>query len=78
MIRTINSSFGPLHYAVCHECKKETPMISSGVQYSDDAAPNVAPPHGWITETYLDMRNRTIQIYYCPQCAIDPEHRTAP
>lgn len=76
-VRTIQCSFGPLHHAICDECKRESQYaLFEGVQHSDSAL-NVAYPHGWTHEQARGMNGAwsRVQLDFCPQCSVAPEYR---
>jgi hypothetical protein len=77
-IRTIQASCGPLHYAVCNECKAESERaLIEGVAHSEDAL-NVAFPHGWTHEQARTVGGHAwsrVQLDFCPRCSVAPEYR---
>ena len=76
-IRTVQASFGPMYFAVCNECKRESDReLISGVAYSESAV-NVAYPHGWTHEQARAIGGAwsRVQLDYCPECSVAPEYR---
>lgn len=77
-IRTVQASFGPMYFAVCNECKRESDhALMIGVQHSDDAL-NVAFPHGWTHEQARAVGGNAwgrVQLDFCPSCSVAPEYR---
>lgn len=76
-IQTIQASFGPMHYAVCNECKAMSEhALVEGVQHADNAL-NVAYPHGWTHQQARGMNGAwsRVQLDFCPTCSVAPEYR---
>lgn len=76
-LRCVRASFGPMYFAVCNECKRESDReLMQGVAYSDNAV-NVAYPHGWTHENARATGGAwaKVQLDYCPECSVAPEYR---
>ena len=77
-IRTIQTGSGPLYYAVCSECRRESDhAMYDGVAHSDGAV-NVAFPHGWTHERARTVGGGAwsrVQLDFCPACTVAPEYR---
>lgn len=76
-VRTVQCSFGPLHYAICNECKKESEYaLIDGVAHADGAL-NVAFPHGWTHEQARATGGAwsRVRLDFCPACSVAQEYR---